>query len=1000
MNKTTFRRSLLAASITTLLAIQAPAFADNTTGSVYGTAKAGSTVTLVNPKTGIKREVVVSADGKYNISNVQPGVYTVSSGGESHEVLVAIGTGASAYFGGGTTEVISIVGSRISSIDTSSVESTTVYMADQVELLPVGRDLTSVALLAPGTVQGDSGFGNLAAFGGSSVAENGYFLNGFDVTNTRTLLDFADLPYDAVAQQQVKTGGYGAEYGRSLGGVVAVVTKRGTNDWEFGGAVYYTPDSLRASGRDALRKEPLVHPETGDLNPYLAYRSQNQNDKFSYVVHGSGPLIEDKLFFYAMFEGKHNTTDTFSTSGETSQATTNNSPKMLLKLDWNITDEQTLEFTALRNKEELDITPYKYPDGDYTHTGEHGELDADSIRTAHSGGDIFIGKYTAALTDNFTVSALIGSMKNEIYNDPIALKGFECPRVWDSRGPSSSNLAYLGCWNTNQANIVDPEFGPDTDERLSYRFSLDWVLGDHTLRAGADIEQWESGAAGTAQTGVGFDNKYFRYFTSRGRVNGVTVPAGTEYVRTWDRGSKSANFEVENTAFFVEDSWQATDELLVYAGLRSESFVNRNADGVAFVEAENSIAPRLGLSYDLSGDSTQKLYGTWGRYYIPVAANTNIRAAGVEWFDIQYFYFEGIDPVTGVPITIGDEIGEGAFDPRTAPDPGTIAVTDLDPMHQDELIIGYQLALNEDWTAGIKLIHREVKDGMDDYCSHQPFIDWAEDNGYDQFDENTMAGCLIMNPGKDFRLKMDLNNDGNLTEVTVPNSYIGLQKYDRTYKAIELNLAKASSDDWYMDASYTWSKSEGNIEGYVNSTLEQDDAGLTQDFDHPLFQENAYGYLPNDRRHQFKFIGAYYITDELSVSANFNLSSGRPVNCNGFVPLTDDLGVDQSGLQGYSASAFFCVDENGEHQPTYRGQYGRTPWTHKLDLGLTYVPHWADDKLTLQMQVFNVLNQDRVTEYVETGDIDRADPTQNPEFLNARNFQSPRYASFTVRYNF
>ncbi|QYK04687.1 TonB-dependent receptor [Shewanella zhangzhouensis] len=991
MSRTNFRRSLLAASITTLLTINNPVFADNTTGSVYGTAKAGSTVTLVNPKTGIKREVVVGSDGKYSISNIQPGTYTAASDGESHVVIVTIGTGSSVYFGGGSTEVISVIGNRISSIDTSSVESTSVFLADQIELLPVGRDLTSVALLAPGTVQGDSGFGNLASFGGSSVAENAYFLNGFDVTNTRTLLDFADLPYDAVAQQQVKTGGYGAEYGRSLGGVVAVVTKRGTNDWQFGGTVYYTPDSLRASGKDALLNSPTT-------TPYLAYRSQNQNDKFSYVVHGSGPLIEDKLFFYAMFEGKHNTTDTFSTSGETSSSTENNSPKMLLKLDWNITDDQTFELTALRNKEEIDFVGYEYDE--VTHTGQHGTVDPDSIRTFHTGGDILIGKYTAALTDNFTVSALIGSMKNEIYTDPDALPGYECPRVWDSRGPNPNALVYLGCWNRNQATIRDQEFGPDTDERLSYRLSLDWVLGDHNIRAGADIEQWESGAAGITYTGVGFDNKYFRYFTSRGRVNGVDVPAGTEYVRTWDGGSVSANYEVENTAFFIEDTWQVTDELLVYAGLRSESFVNRNADGVAFVEADNSIAPRLGFSYDVAGDSTQKLFGTWGRYYIPVAANTNIRAAGIEWRDIQYFYFEGIDPTTGAPVTIGDEIGQGAFDNRNAANPATIAVTDLDPMHQDELILGYQLALNEDWTTSIKFVHREVKDGMDDYCSHQPFIDWAEDNGYDNFDEDTMAGCLIMNPGKDFNLAMDLNNDGNLTNVTVPNSYIGLQSYDRTYKAIELNLAKASSDDWYMDASYTWSKSEGNIEGYVNSTLEQDDAGLTQDFDHPLFQENAYGYLPNDRRHQFKIFGAYYLTDELSVSANFNLSSGRPVNCNGYVPLTDDLGVDQGGLQGYSASSFFCVDENGEHQPTYRGQYGRTPWTHKLDLGLTYVPHWADNKLTLQMQVYNVLNQDRVTEYVETGDINRAEPQQNPEFLNARNFQSPRYVSFTARYNF
>src|SRR6185312_16251288 len=102
---------------------------------------------------------------------------------------------------------------------------------EQIAKIPVPRDITDVALLAPGTVRGDAAFGNLASFGGASVAENAYFVNGFNITDSFKGLQFAAIPFQAIAQQQVKTGGYGAEFGRALGGVVNIVTKRGTNEF-------------------------------------------------------------------------------------------------------------------------------------------------------------------------------------------------------------------------------------------------------------------------------------------------------------------------------------------------------------------------------------------------------------------------------------------------------------------------------------------------------------------------------------------------------------------------------------------------------------------------------------------------------------------------------------------------------------------------------------------------------------------------------------------------
>lgn len=98
-----------------------------------------------------------------------------------------------------TVEVVG--GGVINPIDVSSVESSTIMTAAQIARIPVARDTTAVALLAPGTVKGDAAFGNLASFGGSSVAENQYFFNGFNITNTFNNLDFAAVPFEAIAEQ-------------------------------------------------------------------------------------------------------------------------------------------------------------------------------------------------------------------------------------------------------------------------------------------------------------------------------------------------------------------------------------------------------------------------------------------------------------------------------------------------------------------------------------------------------------------------------------------------------------------------------------------------------------------------------------------------------------------------------------------------------------------------------------------------------------------------------
>lgn len=1013
-----FKRSLTAVAVTLSLGTAVPVMAaSNTTGSIYGQAKAGAIVTFKSQETGHSKSITVGANGKFNFRDVPPGQYTVTSThGGKRQVSVVIGTGSSVLFTTEYIETIDVIGSIISVIDTSSAESTSVFTHEQIELLPVGRDTTAIALLTPGTSAGDPTFGNLASFGGSSVAENGFYIDGFDVTNVRSFLSFASLPFDAVAQTQVKTGGYGAEYGRSLGGVVNTVTKSGTNEWEFGGAAYYTPQSWKDIRENINDRDP---DKEGELTSYTA---DDTRDNLTYNFSIGGPLIEDTLFMFANIEFQDDERHDYKRVESNSRSVTN--PNGIVKLDWYITDNHKLSGTYIQTETNIDRVFYQNPkdskDIAIPYTGAHG---TESARyTEENGGNIFIVNYNGQLTDELTMSLMYGQLEDKNGNriprniDPEAVN---CPVAIDTTGDKNwGTRINIGCWNTAQSNRIDLEPESARDERKSYKIDFDYIIGDHNIRFGYNNEEYTSYTLGNQWSG----GVYYRYFESHAstdtRINGVEQPIGQQAVRVRKKDIKSGSFKVENTALYIEDTWQVSDNWNIYLGLRQETFTNYAANGEVFVEADNLIAPRLGFSWDVDGDSTSKVYGTLGRYYIPIAGNTNVRATRIESSSEFFYKVDGFDPVSGEPINQGEQIGTGFTDVQI-PDPRVIAVTDLKPMHQDELILGYQTELYDEWTAGVKFIYRKIQDGMDDMCAHDGFYNWGVDQGLavaneantwktpdGGFDVSRMQGCIMINPGKDINIFADLNGNGEVEPISVPNSYFNLPKYKRNYKGLEFTLEKAFDENWYANVSYVLSEGKGNIEGYVNSTLGQEDPGATQDFDHKRFQDGSYGNLPNDSRHHLKVYGAYQWTDELTITSNVAIRSGTPLSCNGYIPLKDlkqgdgSTTYDGPNFKRYGASSFYCSDGKEGQVLTNRGDWGRTPWTMKFNMGLNYIPTWADDKLTLKLDVFNVLNANKGIQYNQTLDYAKGSALINPNFLEVTKTQAPRSIRLTARYKF
>ena len=1021
----------------------------NTGGAVTGHAASGDTITISNASTGFSRTITVSGDGNYRFSQLPTGQYQISrNGGAPRDVTVNVGSAATVDFinsGGDATtlDTVTVVGAgAVNPIDVSSVESTTILTAEQINKIPVARDTTSVALLAPGTVRGDAAFGNLASFGGASVAENQYYVNGFNITNSFRSLNYSAIPFEAIAEQQTKTGGYGAEFGRSLGGVVNQITKRGTNEFHAGGNVFWSPSSLDSDVANTYYSNPLT-PEYGDLR---ADNSHDKADAWRASLWASGALIKDRLFAYGLISYARTDNETFgSVQATTNTSSRNKAPQWVLKLDWNISDNHLLEFTGFSDKNTTYTDAYDNAPGSF----ERGAYNGQTV--TEGGGENYILKYTGYITDNFTLSALAGQSKFARSSYVIGADGTvgfydgnftvptpgaapnDCSVLIDSRPAYRTDVSgvYSGCSISN-GTLQDVNSG---DKRKQFRVDAEWQLGDHLLRFGYDSDQYKS-RDGSAREG-GYQ---WTYLTSNG-ADGL-ADTGDEFdVARLQYTSQGANVEVKQHAFYVEDSWNITDNFIAYLGGRWDTFENINGQGATYVKINNQFGPRLGFSWDVFGDSTFKVFGNAGRYALPLTPSVAVRGASASLFTREDFrpangasYFI-IDPVTGAPL---NAVSRGNFRFINAETGGpkvaeTIASKNLKPMYQDEFILGMQKQLTDNFSLGARAVFRELKAAIDDNCDYaavlnspdSPFT-FDEEHGFWYDAEGNVPAlpfidplntgfpyCRMFNPGEDAIFVTDFYGDGNLTEVHVPGDSMS-PKAKRTYQALEV-FFDYNTDKLFLQGNYTYAKSKGNTEGGVKSDIGQGDTNVTQDFDYYALTVDTYGYLPNDRRHSFKLFGNYDLTDEWSVGFNALIQSGRPLNCLGVLDLdpaepamelNDDGELELNphyAPHPYGSSFMRCsstgdATDDSSVVARPRGTMGRLPWTQQYDLNVAYAPNWAKG-LQFKVDVFNVFNKQKVTSVIEQAEVSATGAAVNTYMLPA-SFQAQRQVRFMVQYDF
>ncbi|TFW20908.1 TonB-dependent receptor [Massilia arenosa] len=1013
LRKTVLARALFLAFSTAALttAVVEPAMAQsNAAGTLYGVVAPGAQVTAKNVETNLTRSATADAAGRFQITALPIGRYTVTAGSQTANVEVLAGQGVEALFAAAGVQQVQVTGRR-SRIDVSNASNGVTFTARELAKLPVAQNVQGIILLAPNTVKGDSRYAAGDSFGGGGPSENAYYINGFPVTNPLTQLGASELPFGAVAQAQILTGGFGAEFGRSIGGVVNITTKSGTNNWEAGAMYYVEPNAWRSTPKSSY------YPTTGKSYNSVTdgkarvYRENNTNDGRRFGAYVGGPLIKDKLFMFLSFETT-NTDQEFLGTAFTANASNKDGwvnqkavqDRYLSKFDWNITDDHRLELTMVGDNAKADRKLYGYNYTTNTHDNNlalSGHFSNDSTAngfTPSSGGDFWNLRYVGNLTDNLTLTVAHGQSTVKHENTFDTSTSVLLPSTAIASGGNPNPATPINNPNPVTFRILPPGAG---DKVKASRLDLEYKLGTHTIRGGLDQVKLKSINAGQITAGTA---TWTYRFTST-PTTPITMGSGPKVATASGGGLGTQGFYVQKAVFdtstsaasdqdaqYLEDKWQVTKNFLFTAGIRREGFSNRNGDDQTFLEQKNQISPRLSAAWDVNGDASFKVFGSAGRYVVQIPTNVTVRGASRATNTSQYYTYTGID-ANGQPLGLTK-----LTDPRSAnneygqaKDPRTITSTNLKPSYQDEITFGFEKAYSPDLNFGAKATYRKLRATSDDFCDQTPFDDWAARNHVDESKFTYGIGCVILNPGMDQDFLVDFNNGDpalagkNLTKVHLTASEIGLPEAKRIYTAVDLFAEHPLRNGWYGKVNYTWSKSHGNTEGQTNSDTGQANVSITAVWDQKYIMEGADGPLPNNRDHVLKAFGFYQVTPEWTVGGNMLAATGRPRNCLGNHP---DPAVQDLG---YGASYHYCF---GKLVP--RGATGNYPPDVRFDANVAYSPEFLKG-FQVKLDVFNLFNRQAPSAIQDV--VENADGTMLNNAQGVLSYTAPRSARLTLQYD-
>jgi len=688
-----FRAILSTSTLALTLGFTTAAHAQVTTSSVQGYVTnnngnpiSGSSVTLTNTATGLTRTSRTDAGGGFSIRNLPvTGMYDVVIAADGYTgervegVSLTLGGTTALNFsldGGSETDEIIVVGQRQVLADLALGPSAS-FGAVELENAPaINRNIADVIRLDPrvfvdesrGDINSVQCVGQNSRF--NSLTVDGVALNdSFGLNSNGFPTERQPFPYEILDQVSVEIAPFDVKYGSFTACNINAVTKSGTNEFHGGAFVDYTNDGLRGN---RAKNTPV---EFDDF------------DEYRYGIDVGGPIIKDKLFFYAAYE-KLEGANTYASPvgngpfqvtqaeideiaqisrdiyqydpGFTPTSFANEDEKIFAKLDWNINDSHRASFS------------YNYNDGFNTVRSDGDSNEYEFSNHLYERGtklDALVGSVYSDWTENFSTEVRVGYL--EVDNRQESVGGTDFGEI---RVEVGNVDVYLGADDSRQANDLNYDLLD-----LSFRGNYNW--NNHNILFGAERKDLNVFNLFIQQA-----ETEIRFRSIADFRNGDASQIEYNNAPSQNPNDAAADWGYALNSIYAQDEFTVGDDLTLVAGLRYDWYTSsdtptenpgfladygfsnaQNFDGVGLLQ------PRVGFTWDASDDI--QVHGGVGRYS---GGNPNVwlsnnysannvtqvgaRERGINLFNQTYVLAEdGVPngPGYAVPQVLADAVATG-----------------------------------------------------------------------------------------------------------------------------------------------------------------------------------------------------------------------------------------------------------------------------------------------------------------------------------------------------
>lgn len=926
-----------------------------------GEALPGATVTVANDLNATNRVAVTDEKGdayvrqlapatNYAVTVVMPGFGTVKR--EGIRVSIDQTFTVALTLEPNMSEEMIVTGDR-PIVDQSTQVTGDFLELGLIESLPTNRSYQDYLQLVTGVLPTNSdnpaskGGLNYSDIGGTqgTSRDNFYYIDGINTTDFVAGTTGATFNSEIIAEQQVMTGGMGAEYEGAPGLISNVVTKSGSND--FSGSLNYY-----------LQNDSLVGNTDADV-----IGGVSEYDTFDTAVVLSGPIIRDQLFFLASYQKKE-FDELVNVIDSADRSSVDEADYLYFKMTWAPTQKDSLEF--IYSEDPRTISASNNP-----------EVINNRSNARELGGERISINYNRLINDSLDFEAKLGFIESQVLRNPSPGQ--------DSLG-SNNDIRWGDIdHTTEQEQLGGYDFvGEDDRNRDSWSAKLTYYVdtasfGSHEIKfglGGVDNQNvvreyypsgahYESAALATgastyselAALGIFSDTDFSRIASAINDSYAALIPTldanGDGIVSTEEVAAAPAGFVngnphgqinayriFENNAgvndlqsegfhIFLQDNitWGRFNANL---GVRLEEFEHFSATGESIHKFDMEVAPRLGLSYDVQGDGRQKAWAFYGRYYDPVRGNmTDFAGAWTGWERFEQAY------IGGEWVTFRVRGGGTNIDALFAPTTKT--------PYTDELTFGYQTDLGNGMSLEVSYTDRQTENILEDY-DITPYSFVAEGQGY--YTDPNLVGV--------YALDLDYFGYSYQDLLANPSNYViaTLAGGKREYTGIDVTFRKAMSNNWSMLASYT----NGDAKGNTNSDSNADLQGDLEQLDPRV--PGMFARQPGSIEHIFKVAGSYRWDNGLEVGGFYKWNSGLYYTTSEYF-YRRYVPVGWSGVDVQDAASGIPDGTIGANQ---------TPAYGTLDLRVAYKHQFSNINTEFFLDVFNALDDQAVT--AEEGRID------------------------------